>query len=161
MSVNARSKGRSFEQAIALDLRASLDGWTVTRNQTDRQGGQVEGVAGEFTITRNGVHLGVCIECKAVESFDAAQLWREYVPDATAKLWRQAARQADGVRQIPMLIVKRNRREVLCMMRSGDAVRLMGLIPVPCMYVEMAGTSVTVMRWADVVKWARWAEVEP
>lgn len=158
--VNSRSKGRAFEQQVARDLRASLgDGWTVTRAGTDQQRGQAKtGHAGEFAIVGPFV-FPFSVECKAVQTFDEGQLWRASVPDSTAKLWAQAVRQADGVRLAPLLVVKRNMGEVLAVMRSGDAVRLFGTIPTPCLYRELGGEPVTVVRWTDAVNRGRWIEV--
>lgn len=160
MTINSRSKGRGFEQQIARDLRKSLTAdFTVTRATTDQQRGQSKaGHAGEFVIV-GPYRFPFAVECKAVETFDEGHLWRPVVPDCTAKLWRQAVRQADAAHLGPMLVVKRNGAEVLCVMRSGDATALFGVIPVPCMYLVMAGDDVTVVRWAHVVKRARWSEV--
>jgi len=91
--VNSRSKGRAFEQSIAKTLRAWLGpDWTVTRNQTDRQGGQVKDSAGEFTID-GPFPFPFAIECKAVEAFEYSQLWEAPVVGPMPKFWAQAVRQ--------------------------------------------------------------------
>ena len=93
--VNSRSKGRGFEQQIARDLRAWLgDGWTVTRAQTDRQGGQVASVAGEFQID-GPWEFPFAIECKAHEAFEYSQLWTSPIVGPLPKFWSQAVRQAE------------------------------------------------------------------
>lgn len=118
--VNSRSKGRAFEQQIATEFRLNLgDPWTVTRNQTDRQGGQLAGVAGEFTIEHadDGVEFPFCVECKAHESFDYHQFWTGLGP--FTGFWRQACDQAQVAGKEPLLILKRNRGPILCAVELG------------------------------------------
>jgi len=145
MSVNGRAKGRSFEQAVARDLREWLgEAWTVERNPTDRQRGAT-GSAGEFSIRRkDGGAFAYCIECKAYKSWDEGQLWRVPVVGPLPKFWSQAVRQAAAVGLEPLLIVKRDRGEVL-------AVRWAHRRPAapPLMLVDLEGDSVVVQRWAD------------
>lgn len=145
MSVNSRSKGRSFEQAIARDLRAWLgEAWTVERNPTDRQRGAT-GLAGEFSIRRkDGAPFVYCIECKAYASWNEGQLWRVPVVGKLPDFWSQAVRQARAVGLEPLLIVKRDRGEVL-------AIRWAHRRPAapPLMLIDLEGDSVVVQRWAD------------
>lgn len=148
MPINSRTKGKSFEQEIARDLRAWLgDGWIVERNQTDRQRGAT-GTAGEFSIMPREVGKGErfpwCIECKARDSWDEGQLWRVPVVGPLPRFWSQAVRQARAVGLEPLLIVKRDRGEVL-------AVRWAHRRPAapPLMLIDLEGDSVVVQRWAD------------
>jgi hypothetical protein len=111
--VNSRSKGRGFEQKIATQFREALgENWKVTRNQTDRQGGQVEGSAGEFTFNGPKLADGTnqvfpwCVECKAHEDFEYSQLWTGTGP--FKGFWEQACEQAAVVNLKPLLILKRN-----------------------------------------------------
>jgi len=145
VKVNSRSKGRSFEQAVARDLRAWLgEAWTVERNPTDRQRGAT-GSAGEFSIRRkDGGAFVYCIECKAYASWDEGQLWRVPVVGPLPKFWSQAVRQAAAVGLEPLLIVKRDRGEVLVV---RWAYRRPG--PPPLMLIDLEGDSVVVQRWAD------------
>ena len=141
---NSRAKGAGFERQIAIDLRFYLgDGWTVTRNQTDRQAGQLATVAGEFTI-EGPVLFPFAIECKAVEAFDEGHLWRQPIPGPFVGFWKQARRQADAVGLAPLLILKRNRGEVLAVTRLGD---LTGEGR-PLMWVDVAGEVVFVAPWS-------------
>lgn len=149
MPINSRSKGKSFEQDIARDLRAWLgDGWTVERNPTDRQRGAT-GTAGEFAIKgpAGASPFPWCIECKARDSWDEGQLWRVPVAGQVREYWRQAVRQAAAVGLRPLLVAKRNRGEVL-VFRRAEA----GSNPeCPQMVIELEGEAVLVSRWADFV----------
>lgn len=112
MGRNPRSAGARFERRIATDLRNWLGpAWKVTRNQTDRQKGQVEGCSGEFTI--EGPHrFPFSIECKDGSGFEAAHLMRHPVPGPLSStgsregFWAQACRQAASTRQYPMLVFR-------------------------------------------------------
>jgi len=122
-----RAAGGRFERRIAKDLRAALgEGWTVTRNQTDRQKGQDGRSAGEFTVEpppcehcgKTGDHdrdsYGVtgmmchttvrpvfpfCIECKDVAAFKLAHLWKSPVPGPLASTPKAEGFWAQAVRQ--------------------------------------------------------------
>jgi len=152
MSVNSRTKGKTFEQAIARDLRAWLgDGWLVERNQTDRQrGAGASGTAGEFSIMRSDVASGPpfawCVECKRHESFDEGHLWRSPVVGPLPAWWAQATRQAAAVGRKPLLVVKRNHGETLALVRPDDWKRP---VCTPWQRVSVADEFVLVMRWAD------------
>lgn len=156
MPVNSRNKGRSFEQAVASDLREALGAeWIVMRNQTDRQRGQV-GAAGEFSIQRLDVASGPrfpwCIECKAYGDWHEGQLWREPVVGHVVRWWEQASRQAASIQAAPMLICKRNRGEVLVIVRQADWIRALGS---HTMLLQLGGEALLVMRWEHVVRWLR------
>lgn len=157
--INSRDKGGNFERQIATDLRGWLgDEWTVTRNQTDRQGGQVAGAAGEFTVTRGDRHLPFAIECKAVERFDYRHLWSSPVPDPLPTFWRQAKRQALVVMRRPMLIVKKNRGAVLVILWPDDVSRLLVATDAR-MRLRLGDDIVTVLRWDDFIASAAVSEL--
>jgi len=158
--VNSRSKGKSFEQAIARDLRAWLgDGWTVTRAQTDRQGGQVAGVAGEFQID-GPWEFPFAIECKAHESFEYSQLWTSPIVGPLPKFWAQAVRQADKVGRRPMLLLKRNLGAVLVVLRPTDAGSLL-VKPRVTLACFLGGERVAVGLWEDVCETGRIGDYAP
>jgi hypothetical protein len=155
--VNSRAKGRGFEQKIATDLRAWLGpAWTVARNQTDRQGGQVKGSAGEFMIEHPTLVCPFVIECKAHESFDYGQLMDPKLPGPFRSFWAQAQRQADkSGNGRPLLILKRNRGPVLACFDWLDT-RLLFSDPTPLPQVRLVvdrGT-VVVLPWASVLAYA-------
>lgn len=155
--VNSRAKGRSFEQRIATDLREWLGpAWTVARNQTDRQGGQVSGSAGEFTIDCHGQVCPFVIECKAHESFDYGHLLDPALPGPFRRFWAQAQRQADkSGNGRPLLILKRNRGPVLAALDWMDAGLLFGDVRMsaPWARIDVDG-SVLVLPWAHVLTYA-------
>lgn len=156
MGAKSRSKGRKFEQDVARFLRDWLGPtWTVARNQTDRQRGQLADCAGEFTIERaTPSRLGgfnrfpFAIECKAGEAFDEGQLWREPVCGPIVKWWAQAWRQASAVGRRPMLICKRNLGEVLCAVRPRDV----NVPPGPSMSILVSGAGVVVFPIASLTR---------
>ena len=157
--VNSRAKGRGFEQRIATDLRAWLGpAWTVARNQTDKQAGQVKGSAGEFTIEHPTLVCPFVVECKAHESFDYGHLLDPDIPGPFRRFWAQACRQADksgGGR--PLLILKRNRGPVLVALDLHDVPLLFDLripVPGPWLTVEPGGETVGVLPWASVLTYA-------
>jgi hypothetical protein len=148
--VNSRTKGKSFEQDIARDLRAWLgDDWTVERNQTDRQAGDT-GTAGEFNIRHRTGAAGFpwCIECKAYADWDEGQLWRVPVVGPVPRFWKQAVRQAAAVGLRPLLIAKRNRGEVLVFRCAEEGAHRES----PQMAIVLDGETVLVSRWADFVE---------
>lgn len=158
--VNSRSKGRGFEQQIARDLRAWLGSdWTVTRNQTDRQGGQVKGAAGEFTID-GPFPFPFAIECKAHEAFEYSQLWTAPVVGPLPKFWAQANRQANPVCRRPMLIVKRNLGAVLVVLRPSDALVLL-VKPRVRLATFLGDDPVVIGLWEDVCETGRIGEFAP
>lgn len=149
MSVNSRTKGKAFEQAIARDLRAWLgEDWLVERNQTDRQRGAT-GTAGEFSVMRrepaSGPAFSWCLECKAHASWDEGQLWRSPVVGPLPGWWEQARRQAAAVGKRPVLVAKRDRGEVLAFVRASDWDRP---VAPPWQHVSVADEFVLGMRWA-------------
>lgn len=151
MSVNSRTKGRAFEQAIARDLRAMLgDEWIVERNQTDRQrGAGASGTAGEFSIARRDLASGPgfswCIECKAYKGWDEGQLWRSPVVGPLPDWWAQAKRQAASVGLRPLLVAKRDRGEALAFVRGDD---WRAPVMPPWQHLTIDGECVIAMRWA-------------
>ena len=150
MPINSRTKGKSFEQEVARDLRAWLgDGWTVERNQTDRQRGAT-GTAGEFSIKApaGAEPFPWCIECKARADWNEGQLWRVPVAGQVREYWRQAVRQAAAVGLRPLLIAKRDRGEVLVFRRAEEGAHRES----PQMAIELDGETVFVSRWADFVR---------
>lgn len=152
MPINSRTKGKSFEQEIARDLRAWLgDGWIVERNQTDRQRGAT-GTAGEFSIMPREVGKGErfpwCIECKARADWNEGQLWRVPVAGQVREYWRQAVRQANAVGLRPLLIAKRDRGEVLVFRHGVVGSHRES----PHMAIELDGEIVFVSRWSDFVR---------
>lgn len=149
--INSRSKGSAFERQIATDLRGWLgEEWTVTRNQTDRQGGQVAGAAGEFTVTCGDRHLPFTVECKAVEAFEYAHLWKSPVRGPLPAFWRQAKRQALIVMRRPMLIVKKNHGPILVVMWPDDVSRLLVATDAR-MRLRLGDDIVSVLRWDDFI----------
>ena len=113
----SRNKGANFERAIATRLRQWLgEDWEVKRNPTDRQNGKAG--AGEFEIV--GPHqFPYAIECKAHESFDYGQLFRNPVTGPFLGFWEQAVEQAASAEKDPMLILKRNSGPVLVALKPG------------------------------------------
>ena len=160
-AVNSRAKGATFERNIATALRTNLGpDWTITRAGTDRQRGQAkDGHAGEYVIT-GPWRFPFAIECKKVEAFDEVHLWRDEMPMATLKLWRQAVRQASNASLAPMLVVRRNHGEILTFMRSHDAAAVCRGFPEPCMHIRLDGDAVTVVRWVDVLALGHWEDVK-
>ncbi|MFM2193716.1 MAG: hypothetical protein RLZZ460_386 [Chloroflexota bacterium] len=154
MPVNSRTKGRAFEQSIARDLRERLgDGWTVERNQTDRQRGAT-GTAGEFSILSSdpSMTFGWCIECKAHKAWDEGQLWRSPVAGPLPGWWVQARRQASAVGLAPVLIAKRDRGEVLAFVRAID---WMSPASPPWLSLTIGADFVIGMRWSSWLSLAR------
>jgi hypothetical protein len=155
--INSRSKGRAFEQRVATDLRAWLGpAWTVARNQTDRQGGQVKGSAGEFAIEHPALACPFVIECKAHESFDYGHLFDADLPGPFRRFWAQAERQAEKTANgRPLLILKRNRGPVLVCFDAFDGPLLFDTrLPAPALRVELDGGTVIVLPWASVLAYA-------
>ena len=155
--VNSRAKGRGFEQRIATDLRAWLGpAWTVARNQTDRQGGQVKGSAGEFTIEHPTLVCPFVVECKAHESFDYGHLLDPDIPGPFRRFWAQACRQAEKTPNgRPLLVLKRNRGPVLVCFDLHDGPLLFDFrLPAPHMRVEVDDGSIQVLPWASVLAYA-------
>ena len=149
MPINSRTKGKTFEQAIANDLRTWLgDGWSVERNPTDRQRGAT-GTAGEFAIKgpAGSEPFPWCIECKARAEWHEGQLWRVPVVGQVREYWRQAVRQAAAVGLRPLLIAKRNRGEVLVFRHGVVGSHRES----PHMAIQLDGETVFVSRWADFV----------
>jgi len=118
----SRNKGKTFERDVANEFRAWLGAeWTVARNQTDRQRGQVRDSAGEFTFAFVGSGLKIfpfCVECKAHESFDYHQLWVGKGP--FARFFEQAVAQATAAELKPLLIFKRNNGPILVAAWKAD-----------------------------------------
>lgn len=139
---NSRAKGAGFERKIATQLRDWLgEGWTVARNQTDRQKGQVGDCGGEFTIEHEGGQVfPFAIECKAVEAFHESHL---FDPEADTGpvhgFWQEAIDQAASVGRRPLLICKRNLGPVLVIARECDLLPLLGLGSAPRMYANIQG----------------------
>lgn len=156
--VNSRAKGRSFEQRIATDLREWLGpAWTVARNQTDRQGGQVSGSAGEFTVEHQALTCPFVIECKAHESFDYGHLLDPVLPGPFRRFWAQAQRQADkSGNGRPLLILKRNRGPILAALDWMDKDLLFdgARPPAPLLRVDVEAGAVLVLPWAHVLEHA-------
>jgi hypothetical protein len=149
VSVNSRTKGKAFEQAIARDLREWLgEDWLVERNQTDRQRGAT-GTAGEFSVARRDLGSGPpfawCIECKAHAAWDEGQLWRSPVVGPLPGWWVQARRQASAVQLKPVLVAKRDRGEVLAFVRASD---WHDPVAPPWLYLKVGEDWVLGMRWA-------------
>jgi len=155
--INSRAKGRAFEQGIATDLRAWLGpAWTVARNQTDRQGGQVKGSAGEFTIEHPTLACPFVVECKAHESFDYGHLLDPKLPGPFRRFWAQAVRQAEKTANgRPLLVLKRNRGPVLVAFDFGDAALLFDTrLPAPVLRLELDSGTVVVLPWASLLAYA-------
>lgn len=148
---NGRAAGKRFEQEIARDLRRWLgDEWTVARNQTDRQQGQVEGCWGEFTIEGPGV-FPFAIECKDRQEFEERHLFADGQTVAFNGYWQQACVQADGMGGWPMLILKSvgSGRPRLVVIPSVLALAVCGKDESmsPIMMLQCGGVNLTVMRW--------------
>lgn len=134
--------GKRFERRIAGELReivASLPGeWRVSRNQTDRQKGQVGDGCGEYTI-EGPQPFPWTFELKDGSGFRLQHLLTEPIPtplSSTPKregFWAQARRQAGIFRRFPILIVREPgdhrfefavmRPEHRAMLLSAQAVR--------------------------------------
>lgn len=127
--------GKRFERRVANELReivAQLDGeWKVSRNQTDRQKGQVADGAGEFTI-EGPRPWPWCFELKDGSGFKLEHLLTHPCPTPLAStprregFWAQAARQAATVGRRPVLIVREagdHHREFV-LLRPLDRIQL-------------------------------------
>lgn len=120
----SRNKGANFERAIANDLREWLgDEWTIKRNPTDRQ--KCAAGSGEFEIVGPQA-FPFSIECKAHETFDYSQLFRQPTTGPFESFWEQACSQADASSKKPMLILKRNNGPTLVAVEREDYSAMMG-----------------------------------
>jgi hypothetical protein len=131
MGKKSRNKGAAFERAIAIRLRKWLgDDWTVKRNPTDRQKGKAG--AGEFEIVGPRV-FPFAIECKAHESFEYSQLFKDPVSGPFLSFWEQATDQANSAEKKPMLFLKRNNGPVLVAMKSCEATAMLSVAEIGTM----------------------------
>jgi hypothetical protein len=170
--MNGRRIGAAFERRIATDLRAWLgEDYTVSRNPTDRQGGQDGRSFGEFSV--DGPHrFPFVVECKAERAFSLRMLFRDPLPSLISTYWDQASRQAAAtfgaarwVRPFsaahPLLIVRERHYPIVCMMRNGASMRIVGATmngaQRPIMRVVVHADTVDaeeldVWRWDDLIK---------
>jgi hypothetical protein len=139
--MNGRRIGAAFERRIATDLRKWLgEDYTVTRNPTDRQGGQDGRSFGEFSVD-GPRRFPFVVECKAERAFSLRMLFRDPLPSLISTYWEQAARQAgqaftsamsrhpsahrsrspyaNGAH--PLLIVRERHYPIVCMMRYATS----------------------------------------
>ena len=133
--MNGRRIGAAFERRIATDLRSWLgEDYTVTRNPTDRQSGQDGRSFGEFSVD-GPRRFPFVVECKAERAFSLRLLFRDPLPALISTYWEQAARQAaatfdaammDRWAARPLLIVRERHYPIVCMMRNGASMRIVG-----------------------------------
>ena len=152
--------GKRFERRVANELReivAQLPGeWTVTRNQTDRQKGQVADNAGEFTID-GPQPFPWAFELKDGGKFAIEQLFARPIPTPLASTpkhegyWAQAARQAECVGRFPILIVREagDHHREFAIMRPEHRVMLLPWEAVRA-FIVVDGEQLDVCLWADV-----------
>jgi hypothetical protein len=165
---NSRRIGAAFERRIATDLRKWLgEDYTVTRNPTDRQGGQDGRSFGEFSVD-GPRRFPFVVECKAERAFSLRMLFRDPLPALISTYWEQAARQAAATfggteweaAAHPLLIVRERHYPIVCMMRNGASMRIVGATmngaQRPIMRVVVHGDTVDaeeldVWRWDDLM----------
>jgi len=130
--MNGRRIGAAFERRIATDLRSWLgEDYTVSRNPTDRQGGQDGRSFGEFTVA-GPRRFPFVVECKAERAFSLRMFFRDPLPSLISTYWEQAARQAAATfggweaAARPLLIVRERHYPIVCMMRNGASMRIVG-----------------------------------
>jgi hypothetical protein len=131
---NSRRIGAAFERQIAIDLRSWLgDDYTVSRNPTDRQGGQDGRSFGEFSVD-GPRRFPFVVECKAERAFSLRMFFRDPLPALISTYWEQASRQAAATfggtewaaAAHPLLIVRERHYPIVCMMRNGASMRIVG-----------------------------------
>ena len=102
MSKMQREKGKSFERKIASILQEH--GYAARRGQ------QYSGASGDAdVIGLKGIH----IECKAVEKMALYSWMEQSIHDAR-----------EG--EIPIVVHKQNRKDILCTMRFEDWLKIYG-----------------------------------
>lgn len=141
-----RTKGATFEQSVARDLRAWLgDDWAVARLRTDQQQGTDH--AGEFSVEHARGRFPFSIECKHHKSFSVVQLWKGTGP--LASWWAQASAQAAQCDRSPLLLVRVPRGPVLAFVRLAAWLPMTNAGPSRArrMYLELDGEIVVVMPW--------------
>lgn len=156
----SRTKGATFERAVARDLRDWLgEDWDVRRTRPMDQRNPDHG--GEFVIT-GPFTWPFAVECKAHKAFDLRQLWRAPVNGPLPKWWKQAAEQARTCAKHPLLVINCHLGENLAVVRKatmgplGDLRRRPPLMAVVVEHSDDLGSDLLV-----VVPWKALLRVNP
>lgn len=149
--------GKRFERRVASELReivAGLPGeWKVSRNQTDRQKGQVGDGSGEYTI-EGPQPFPWTFELKDGSGFRIQHLFTDPVPSPLAStrksegFWAQARRQAAVVDRQPILVVREPGKDdfEFAVLRPVHRAMLIGLDDVRAT-IHVEGERLDVCMW--------------